>query len=98
MRNLFFIGFLNALLGISYVIGADRPSIKSERLNFCVEEVAADIMIPWSLVFISNSEVLVGDKEQGLLHRINVNSDETAALTGLPDMLRDRQISSGYLM
>jgi glucose/arabinose dehydrogenase len=69
--------------------------VKSERLAFCVEEIASGMKIPSSLAFINEKQVLVGDREPGILRLIDVTTGEAQEVEGLPEMLRDSAISSG---
>jgi glucose/arabinose dehydrogenase len=69
--------------------------VESERLAFCVEEVAGDMRIPSSLAFISETQVLVGDREPGILRLIDVMSGEVVEIEGVPEMLRSGPVSSG---
>lgn len=69
--------------------------ISSERLAFCVEEVASGIRRPSSFAFISETQVLVGDREPGILRLLDVTSGKAVEIEGLPVMFRDGSVSSG---
>jgi glucose/arabinose dehydrogenase len=51
--------------------------------------------IPSSLAFISETQVLVGDREPGILRLIDVMSGEVVEIEGVPEMLRSGPVSSG---
>lgn len=50
---------------------------------------------PSSLAFIDDKRVLVGDRSVGILRLIDVTTGKTVEIEGLPEMLRNREISSG---
>ncbi len=72
----------------------DSP-IKSEAVTFSIEKVAEGFDTPWTMTFLSGTSALVGDRKVGRLSLLDVNTGAVTEITGLPDMLRDSEISSG---
>jgi len=85
---------LFTVLSFSSWANAFAP-IASERLAFCVEEVAGDIRRALSFAFIDDKHVLVGDREPGILRLLDVTNGKVVEVEGLPEMLRSGPVSSG---
>ncbi len=73
----------------------DGTSVVSEAATFKVEVVTEDMDVPWTMEFLPDGTALVGEREPGTLYRLDVKTGTRAAISGLPDMLRDRKLSSG---
>lgn len=63
---------------------------RSAGQAFVVEQIAADLGVPWGLSFIDNHWLIVTDRN-GRAWRINVNSGERQALSGLPEVAAQGQ-------
>ena len=73
----------------------DGAIVVSEAAKFRIEVVAKDMDIPWVMEFLPDGTALVGEREPGKLYRLDVNTGVRTAIAGLPDILRNRKISSG---
>ena len=91
-KNRFFLLLAIAFFGSK--VSAFEP-IASERLAFCVEPVIGDIRRASKFDFLSETQVLVGDREPGILRLVDVTTGEAVEVEGLPEMLRDGSVSSG---
>lgn len=67
----------------------------SEAASFRIETVTEKLEVPWGFSFLPDGRALVGERERGQLSLLDVNSGERTPITGLPDMLRSRPLSSG---
>ena len=88
-------GLLWFLTGVVACDAFAFEPVKSDRLAFCVEEVASEMQRPSSFAFISNNQVLVGDREPGILRLLDITTSKAVEIEGLPEMLRDGSVSSG---
>jgi len=103
-------GFLHSIVTVSAVCSAftvfgvgdsgalaqeDNATIVSEAANFRIEVVTEDMDVSWAMEFLPDGTALVGEREPGKLYRLDVKTGVRTLITGLPNMLRDRKISSG---
>ena len=72
-----------------------ETAIKSELETFDVNIVAKGLIIPWSMTMLPDGSALVGEREVGLLKRLNLDSGEITPIEGLPDMFMSQELSSG---
>lgn len=63
--------------------GAQVRVLSSAEAGITVDGVARHFTLPWDLVFLSETEILVTEKA-GLLWRVNLASGERVAVSGLP--------------
>ncbi len=77
------------------IIIDETEVIASEAAFFRIEKVAENFIVPWSMEFISDTQALIADREAGLLKRLDVSNGNITLITGLPQMLKDKKISSG---
>lgn len=97
VSKLYSMFLLVALIVAGVVVQAqdgESPTV-SEAATFNIEVIAEDMDVPWTMEFLHDGTALVGEREPGKLHRLNVKTGERTEITGLPNMLRDREISSG---
>lgn len=73
----------------------NEGAIVSEAATFAIEVITEDMDVPWTMEFLPDGSALVGEREPGKLYRLDVETGARTAISGLPDMLRDRKISSG---
>ncbi len=73
----------------------EDASVVSEAASFRIEVVTENMDVPWTMEFLPDGTALVGERGPGKLYRLDVKTGERTAISGLPDMLRDRKISSG---
>lgn len=64
--------------------------IKSAGVNIHLEKVAEGLAIPWGLVFISSSELLVTER-RGRIYIIDTDSGMKTAVKNIPEVLNDGQ-------
>lgn len=69
--------------------------IVSEAASFRLQTIAEGFRVPWGIAFVSDEELLIGEREPGRLWRVGIETGERTEITGLPEMLRDDGISSG---
>lgn len=88
-------------LGWSFVFGNfvlaqdNADALISEAAAFKIEVITSDMDVPWTMEFLPDGNALVGEREPGKLYHLNVNTGTRTEVSGLPDMLRNRQVSSG---
>lgn len=94
-----FMGLSTLVVLAGSAVGAQEPdgdaTIVSQAETFKIEVVTEDMDIPWTMEFLPDGTALVGEREPGALYRLDVKTGQRTAISGLPDMLRDREISSG---
>lgn len=90
---------LLAAIGVVGAFGVQAQDssspIVSEAATFNVEVITEGMDVPWTMEFLPDGSALVGEREPGKLYRLNVNTGARTEVFGLPDMLRDREVSSG---
>ncbi len=69
--------------------------IASEAGPLKLETVTTGLEVPWAFSFLPDGSALVGERDAGRLHRLNVRDGSRVPITGLPEMLADGAISSG---
>jgi glucose/arabinose dehydrogenase len=69
--------------------------IPSEAGPLKLETITTGLKVPWSFSFLPDGTALVGERDAGRLHRLNVLDGSREPVTGLPPMLTDGAISSG---
>lgn len=86
------------LISASFVAAQDPSSddtIVSEAASFKIEVITEDMDIPWTMEFLPDGTALVGEREPGALYHLDIKTGARTAVSDLPDMLRNRPISSG---
>ena len=72
-------------------IYAESPQIvKSEKVTFVLEKVIDDLGIPWGLAFISESQLLITERE-GHIKLLDTKTKNLTLLQGVPGVLVDGQ-------
>jgi glucose/arabinose dehydrogenase len=74
---------------------ADNEAVTSEAASFRIETIATGLKVPWAMSFLPDGRALVVERDAGRLHLLDISSGELTAVTGLPQMLRSGEISSG---
>jgi glucose/arabinose dehydrogenase len=69
--------------------------IPSEAGPLKLETVTTGLKVPWAFSFLPDGTALVGERDVGRLHRLNVRDGSRVPVVGLPPMLTDGAISSG---
>ena len=82
-------------IGGSVQAQESEGQIVSEAATFKVEVITEGMDVPWTMEFLPDGSALVGEREPGKLYRLDITTGVRTEITGLPEMLRDRQISSG---
>jgi glucose/arabinose dehydrogenase len=69
----------------------DAPLIlQSENGTFAVEEVIDGLGVPWGLAFISNTQILITERE-GSIKLLDVQSKNLTPVQGVPEVLAEGQ-------
>lgn len=82
-------------IGGSVQAQESEGQIVSEAATFKVEVITEDMDVPWTMEFLPDGSALVGEREPGKLYHLDIETGVRTEVTGLPEILRDRQISSG---
>lgn len=69
--------------------------VSSEAGPLMLETVTSGLKVPWAFSFLPDGSALVGERDAGRLHRLDVRDGSRVPVTGLPEMLTDGAISSG---
>jgi glucose/arabinose dehydrogenase len=70
---------------------ADSPQIiKSEKVTFVLEKVTEGLGIPWGMAFVSNTQLLITERE-GRIKLLETQTNSLTSLQGAPDVLADGQ-------
>jgi glucose/arabinose dehydrogenase len=70
---------------------ADSPQIiKSEKVTFVLEKVTEGLGIPWGMAFVSNTQLLITERE-GRIKLLETKTNSLTSLQGAPDVLADGQ-------
>lgn len=82
------------------IMGAALPVlgeeiIPSEAGPLKLETVTTGLKVPWSFSFLPDGTALVGERDVGRLHRLNVHDGSRVTVTGTPPMFTDGSLSSG---
>ncbi|WP_262696211.1 PQQ-dependent sugar dehydrogenase [Kordiimonas aquimaris] len=84
------------LAGLNRGLSAqESEAVKSEAETFTIETITENLDVPWAMTFLSENTALVTEREAGSLYKLDVTSGQRDVIQGLPDILRDRPISSG---
>jgi len=59
--------------------------LQSESVTFAVEEVIDGLGVPWGLAFISNTQVLITERE-GSIKLLDIQSKNLTPVQGVPDV------------
>jgi glucose/arabinose dehydrogenase len=60
-------------------------SIKSELVDFRIQEVVKGLQIPWALAFLPDGKALVSDRAAGHILLVDLDAGEVTPLAGGPD-------------
>lgn len=87
-----FLLLLTILLSLISPVQADKAvfTIKSEGMNIKVEKLTEGLGVPWGMVFISPSELLVTERE-GHITLFNLTSSTKIKLKNTPEVLANGQ-------
>ena len=87
-----FLLLLTILLSLRSPVQADKAvfTIKSEGMNIKVEKLTEGLGVPWGMVFISPSELLVTERE-GHITLFNLTSSTKIKLKNTPEVLANGQ-------
>lgn len=91
--NLSVTRFVLCLILLTLVLPAWAESsrvIKSQAARFKLQNVLDGLGIPWGLVFISDTELLITERE-GKIRLVNVGTGKLSTLKGVPAVLADGQ-------
>ncbi len=80
---------LIALIPFSLNVNA-LETIESEKAAFVLEKIAEGLGIPWGLAFISNTELLVTERE-GNIKLLDTRSKTLTSVQGAPNVLAEGQ-------
>ena len=75
---------------ISIAVQAEPIFVHSEGMKLRLEQVAADLGIPWGLCFISANQLLVTDRS-GPIRRVDVDTGKVTLLKNGPEVLAEGQ-------
>ncbi len=70
--------------------GASPQVIKSDKENFALEEVIDGLGIPWGLAFISNTQLLITER-QGSIKLLDTQSKTLTLIQGAPVVMAEGQ-------
>lgn len=76
------------LLALTPVLAADTT--KSRAVNFKLETVATGLGIPWGMVFLSDQELLITERE-GRIKHLDLNSRRITPVSGAPEVFAEGQ-------
>ena len=80
---------LIALIPLSLNVNA-LETIESEKAAFVLEKIAEGLGIPWGLAFISNTELLITERE-GNIKLLDTRSKTLTSVQGAPNVLAEGQ-------
>jgi glucose/arabinose dehydrogenase len=75
---------------ISSTLQAESSTVDSEGMKLRLEQVAADLGIPWGMTFISTNQLLVTDRN-GPVRRVDIATGQITALKNVPEVLAEGQ-------
>jgi glucose/arabinose dehydrogenase len=75
---------------ISFAVQAESTTVDSEGMKLRLEQVAADLGIPWGMSFISTKNLLVTDRS-GAIRRVDIDTGQITPLKNVPEVLADGQ-------
>ena len=75
---------------ISFAVQAESSIVHSEGMKLRLEQVAADLGIPWGMSFISANHLLVTDRN-GPIRRVDIDTGKITLLKNTPEVLAEGQ-------
>lgn len=75
---------------ISFAVQAESTIVHSEGMKLRLEQVAADLGIPWGMSFISTNQLLVTDRN-GPIRRVDIDTGQITPLKNVPEVLAEGQ-------
>ena len=75
---------------ISFAVQAESTIVNSEGMTLRLEQVAADLGIPWGMSFISTTHLLVTDRS-GPIRRVDIDTGQITLLKNVPEVLAEGQ-------
>ena len=89
MKRITLLLCLLALLPLASYAASPRI-IQSEKVTFALEEVIDGLGIPWGLAFISDSQLLIAERE-GRLKLLDLQSKTLTPVQGAPEVMAEGQ-------
>ncbi|MDX2504931.1 MAG: PQQ-dependent sugar dehydrogenase [Gammaproteobacteria bacterium] len=89
MKRIALVLYLIALLPLS-VNAASAQRINSEKVSFTLEELVQGLGTPWGLAYLSDTHLLINEKEGGI-KLFDTQSKTLTPLQGAPKVLADGQ-------
>jgi len=75
---------------ITFAVPAAPTNVNSESMKLRLEQVSAELGIPWGLSFISARHLLVTDRN-GPIRRVDIETGKTTLLKNTPEVLAEGQ-------